>query len=76
VSELVSWSRSLAPQRLCAVEDCRQLSRALERAQLKAGESLVRVPPKLMAPQRRPGRARGESDPINDTRSASSLLQV
>src|SRR6266702_471731 len=50
--ELVNWSTSLDPERLWAVEDCRQLSGALERALLTAGESLVRVPPKLMAPQR------------------------
>lgn len=50
--ELVAWSTSLDPERLWAVEDCRQLSGALERALLTAVESLVRVPPKLMAPQR------------------------
>ena|SRR5215207_6900674 len=60
--ELVNWSTSLDPERLWAVEDCRQLSGALERTLLTAGESLVRVPPKLMAPQRRTGRARGKSD--------------
>jgi len=63
--ELVSWSSSLDLERLWAVEDCRQLSGALERALLGAGEPLVRVPPKLMAPQRRSGRARGKSDPID-----------
>jgi len=64
-SELVAWSASLAAERLWAVEDCRQLSGALERALVGAGESLVRVPPKLMAPQRRSGRMRGKSDPID-----------
>ena len=29
--ELVAWSASLAPERLWAVEDCRQLTGALER---------------------------------------------
>jgi transposase len=53
--ELVAWSVSLAPQRLWAVEDCRQLTGALERRLLAAGESSVRVPPKLMAPERRAG---------------------
>ena len=32
---------------------------------LGLGEELVRVPPKLMAPERRAGRARGKSDPID-----------
>ncbi len=63
--ELVGWSASLDRERLWAVEDCRQLSGGLERALVAAGESLVRVPPKLMAPQRRTGRARGKSDPID-----------
>jgi transposase len=63
--ELVAWSGSLDPERLWAVEDCRQLTGALERRLLAAGESFVRVPPKLMAPERRAGRARGKSDPID-----------
>jgi transposase len=41
------------------------LTRWLERQLLAAGEELVRVPPKLMAPERRAGRARGKSDPID-----------
>src|SRR5947208_2853695 len=73
--ELVAWSGSLDPERLWAVEDCRQLSGALERALLAAGESLVRVPPKLMAPQRRAGRARGKSDPIDALAVARAALR-
>jgi transposase len=73
--ELVAWSLSLDPERLWAVEDCRQLSGALERALLVAGESLVRVPPKLMAPQRRTGRARGKSDPIDALAVARAALR-
>src|SRR5512133_990921 len=63
--ELVAWSSSLAPERLWAVKDCRQLTGVLERRLLAVGEELVRVPPKLMAPERRAGRARGKSDPID-----------
>jgi len=59
---LLEWAVSLAGERLWALEDCRQLTRTLERALIGAGEQLVRVPPKLMAPQRRAGRVRGESD--------------
>jgi transposase len=73
--ELVAWSASLAPERLWAVEDCRQLTGALERRLLAAGESLVRVPPKLMAPERRAGRARGKSDPIDALAVARAALR-
>jgi transposase len=73
--ELVAWSSSLAPERLWAVEDCRQLTGALERRLLAAGESLVRVPPKLMAPERRAGRARGKSDPIDALAVARAALR-
>src|SRR5437764_9086066 len=60
---LVGWAAGLGGERLWAVEDCRQLTRWLERQLLAIGEELVRVPPKLMAPERRAGRARGTSDP-------------
>jgi transposase len=62
---LLAWSMSLPVERLWAVEDCRQVTRALERALVSASEQLVRVPPKLTAPQRRSGRVRGKSDPID-----------
>jgi transposase len=74
-AELVEWSGSLDPERLWAVEDCRQLTGALERQLLAVGESLVRVPPKLMAPQRRTGRARGKSDPIDALAVARAALR-
>jgi transposase len=73
--ELLAWSTSLAAERLWAVEDCRQLTGALERELLAAGESLVRVPPKLMAPQRRAGRERGKSDPIDALAVARAALR-
>ena len=66
--ELLSWAASLESERLWALEDCRQLTRALERILVAAGERLVRVPPKLMAPQRRAGRMRGGC-PTRSTRS-------
>ena len=73
--ELLAWASSLPGERSWAVEDCRQLTRALERTLLAAGESLVRVPPKLMAPQRRAGRARGKSDPIDALAVARAALR-
>jgi transposase len=74
-AELVAWSASLDPERVWAVEDCRQLTGALERQLLATGESLVRVPPKLMAPERRTGRARGKSDPIDALAVARAALR-
>ena len=73
--ELLVWSRSLAVERLWALEDCRQLTRALEQRLQAAGERLVRVPPKLMAPSRRAGRIRGKSDPIDALAVARAALR-
>ena len=53
------------PDRRWALEDCRHLSRRLERDLVVAGESVVRVPPKLMAGARRSVREPGKSDPID-----------
>jgi transposase len=63
--ELIVWASELGNDRLWAVEDCRQLTRTVEHDLLGAGEDLVRVPPKMMAPERRTGRERGKSDPID-----------
>jgi transposase len=63
--ELLGWALSLSGERLWAVEDCRQLTGWLERQLLGVGEELVRVPPKLTVPERRAGRTRGKSDPID-----------
>lgn len=62
--ELVRWAEEFAVRRV-AVEDCRHLTRQLERDLLRAGEEIVRVPPKLMAGQRRSARTKGKSDPID-----------
>jgi transposase len=72
---LSAWSASLDGERLWAVEDCRQLTRQLERTLVDAGERLVRVPPKLMAPSRRAGRVRGKSDPIDALAVARAALR-
>jgi transposase len=72
---LLSWAASLSEERLWALEDCRQLSRQLERTLQVAGERLVRVPPKLMAPSRRAGRVRGKSDPIDALAVARAALR-
>jgi len=73
--ELLGWAVALSDQRLWAVEDCRQLTRWLERQLLAAGEELVRVPPKLTVPERRAGRTRGKSDPIDALAIARAALR-
>lgn len=61
-------------ERRWAIEDCRHLSRRLETELLAAGESVVRVPPKMMAGQRRSARTRGKSDPIDALSVARAAL--
>jgi transposase len=68
--EVVAWARALGEERLWAVEDCRHVTRGLEQ-----GERLVRVPPRLTAPQRRRGRSRGKSDSIDALAVARAALQ-
>ena len=48
---------------------------ALERELVAAGERLVRVPPKLTAPERRAGRKRGKSDAIDALAAARAALR-
>src|SRR3954452_7961590 len=62
---LLRWAARFGVERRWAVEDCRHLSRRLERDLLAAGELIVRVPPKLMAHTRDSARTYGKSDPID-----------
>src|SRR5437660_68273 len=62
--DAITWSARW-PGRQFALEDCRHLTRHLEADLLRAGEAVVRVPPQLMAGERRGGRERGKSDPID-----------
>jgi transposase len=70
---LIAWSMSLPLERLWAVEDCRHVTCALEKALVSTSEQLVRVPPKLTAPQRRSGRVRGKSTRSTRSRSRGRL---
>jgi transposase len=72
---LLAWAEGRFPERRWALEDCRHLSRRLERDLLLAGESVVRVPPKLMAGARRSGREPGKSDPIDALAVARAALR-
>jgi transposase len=73
--QLVVWAEQFGPDRRWAVEDCRHLSRRLERDLLAAGERLVRVPPKLMAHARDAARSYGKSDPIDALAVARAALR-
>jgi transposase len=71
---LLKWAVGLAEERLWAIEDCRHLTRRLER-DLIAGESVVRVSPKLMADVRDSARSYGKSDPIDALAVARAALR-
>jgi len=60
----LEWAQQW-PERVWAIEDCRHLTRRLEADLLRAGETVVRVPTRLMAEARHGGRERGKSDPID-----------
>lgn len=72
--EVLRWAAQW-PERMWALEDCRHLSRRLEADLLRAGERVVRVPPKLMAGARRGGREPGKSDPIDALAVARAALR-
>lgn len=73
----IRWARERFGAELekWAIEDCRHLSARLEIDLLEAGEPVVRVPPKMMAEQRRIARTRGKSDPIDALAVARAALR-
>jgi transposase len=74
--DAVRWARGTFGDELrWAIEDCRHLSARLERDLLTAGLAVVRVPPKMMAEQRRIARTRGKSDPIDAAAVARAALR-
>lgn len=72
--EALVWARQW-PERHWALENCRHLSRVLERELLSAGEAVVQVSPKLMGMARRTGRELGKSDPIDALAVARAALR-
>lgn len=72
--EALGWARQW-PERRWALENCRHLSRVLERELLRAGESVIQVSPKLMGTARRTGRELGKSDPIDALAVARAALR-
>ena len=73
--DMLRWAEQFGTERRWAVEDCRHLSRRLERDLLAAGEAIVRVPPKMMANTRTRARTYGKSDPIDALAVARAALQ-
>lgn len=75
-AKALGWARGQFGDELTwAIEDCRHLSARLERDLLSAGQQVVRVPPKMMAEQRRVARTRGKSDPIDALAVARAYLR-
>lgn len=72
--DALGWARRW-PERTFALEDRRHLTRRLEGDLLRAGEAVLRVPPRLMAEARRGGRERGKSDPIDALAVARAALR-
>ncbi len=73
--ELVCWAKRVGRRRLWALEDCRHVTRGLERTLQQQRQRLVRVPPRLTAPERRRGRVRGKSDLIDALAIARAALR-
>jgi len=73
--QLLCWAERFGDARTWAVEDCRHLSRRLERDLLGAGEQIIRVPPKMMAHARDGARTYGKSDPIDALAVARAALR-
>lgn len=73
--KLLAWARRLGGERVIAIEDCRHVSRPLERRLLPAGERLLRVPPKMMAQARASARSYGKSDPLDAECVARAALR-
>jgi transposase len=61
----VEWARKLDSERVWVIEDVRHVSGGLERFLIDRGETVVRLPPRLMAEARQGVRERGKSDPID-----------
>ena len=72
---LLEWARKLDGERVWVIEDVRHVSGSLERFLIDRGETVVRLPPRLMANARQDVRARGKSDPIDALAIARAALR-
>jgi transposase len=73
--DMLAWSKRVGRRRLWALEDCRHVTRGLERTLQRERQRLVRVPPRLTAPERRRGRVRGKSDLLDALAIARAALR-
>ena len=73
--QLLEWARTLDSVRVWVVEDVRHVSGSLERFLIDRGETVVRLPPRLMANARQDVRERGKSDPIDALAIARAALR-
>jgi transposase len=73
--QLLEWARKLDSERVWVLEDVRHVSGSLERFLIDRGETVVRLPPRLMANARRGVRERGKSDPIDALAIARAALR-
>jgi|BarGraIncu00222A_1022003.scaffolds.fasta_scaffold05538_3 transposase len=73
--QLVEWARRLDGVRVWVIEDVRHVSGGLERFLIDRGETVVRLPPRLMANARNDVRERGKSDPIDALAIARAALR-
>ncbi|MDQ4131782.1 MAG: IS110 family transposase [Actinomycetota bacterium] len=72
--DALEWAERWTERRF-ALEDCRHVTRRLESDLLAAGQAVMRVPTRLMAGERRGGRERGKSDPIDALAVARAALR-
>jgi len=73
--QMLEWARTLDSERVWVIEDVRHVSGSLERFLIDRGETVVRLPPRLMANARQGVRERGKSDPIDALAIARASLQ-
>jgi transposase len=71
--QLVEWARKLDSERVWVIEDVRHVSGSLERFLIDRGETVVRLPPRLMANAREGVASAGSL--IRSTRSRSRALR-
>ena len=69
--EVLAWSRALAGERVWVIEDCRHVSGPFEWFLIDHGETVLRLPPRLMADARRG--CGSAASPIRSTRWRSPV---
>lgn len=72
---LLQWTVQFEGGVEFGLEDCRHLTRRLEGDLLRAGQTVIRVPTRLMASARRAAREPGKSDPIDAEAVAVAALR-